>query len=113
MISFVEMDTISDSLGLTPVRLVDFSPLFFAANYNGIRIWEISGNTVSIMDTKWDTYGIHYIMCGNIQLKNLTPELFREKLIASMASIDEAESNSTKNSIESSQNDLEAMLSKE
>jgi len=111
MIKIGEINSISNSLGLEPVRLVNFSPVFHSATYNGIRIWEVTGSTISIMDTKVTADGVQHTMCGKMMLSCLTPELFREKLIAAMNSIDEGLKKFTTNSIESSQSVLEDILS--
>lgn len=101
--------SVSESLGLTGDKEV-MAGVYMSAKYNGISIWALGSDGFRIMDAKVDHNVIYYEWCGNITLNTLTKDVLKEKLRASMASIDNALITSAKNSIGLSKIALENII---
>lgn len=101
--------SVSESLGLTGDKEV-MPGLYMSAKYNDISIWELDSDGFRIMDAKVCRNVINYVWCGNITLNTLTKDVLKEKLRASMASIDNAISTAAKLSIASSKTTLEDII---
>lgn len=102
--------SVSESLGLTGDEQV-MPGVYMSANYNGITIWSLGdGLRLRIRDAKVSQAGINYDWCGNINMNTLTKDVLKEKLRASMASIDNAISTAAKLSISSSKTTLEDII---
>ena len=101
--------SVSESLGLTGGEQL-MPGVYMSAYYNGISIWELGSEGLRIMDAKVGQYGINYVWCGNIIMNTLTKDVLKEKLRASMASIDNALLTAAKSSIMSSKIALEDII---